>query len=213
MPAGKSVKVGVWECGEYVGCVVFSRGANNHIGSPYGLEQTQVCELTRVALRGHETPVSRAVSLAAKMLKRQSPELRLLVSYADPKQDHHGGIYQAMNWVYTGSSVAQREALRNDGSVLHKRSAHSQFGTVKGLPKSDILWKHKYILPLDPAMRAQIAPLAKPYPKRVRSADSGTAGDQPDSGGATPTRTLLEDATGGAPELVDTMGIDNAAPE
>jgi hypothetical protein len=50
--------------------------------------------------------------------------------------------------------------------------------------------KHRYLMPLDDAMREQIEPLRQPYPKRVRSADSGTSGDQPEGGGATPTRTL-----------------------
>ena len=83
MVAGKSSKVGVWEDGKFIGCVVFSRGANNHLGSPYGLEQTDLCELTRVALTRHVAPVSRIVSIAVRMLRKQSPGLRLIVSFAD----------------------------------------------------------------------------------------------------------------------------------
>ncbi|WP_239873981.1 hypothetical protein [Yersinia enterocolitica] len=53
VPVGKLVKVGAWEDGKFIGVVIFSRGANNHIGQPYSLQQDQVCELTRVALRQH----------------------------------------------------------------------------------------------------------------------------------------------------------------
>lgn len=84
MPAGKAAIVGVWEFGKFIGCVIFSRGANNHIGNPYGLNQTEVCELTRVALTEHVAPVSRIVGISVRMLKKQSPGLRLIVSYADP---------------------------------------------------------------------------------------------------------------------------------
>ena len=37
--------------------------------------------------------------------------------------------------------------------------------------------KHKYLMPLDTNMSAKIAPLAKPYPKRVKQAMTG---DQPE---------------------------------
>jgi hypothetical protein len=46
---------------------------------------------------------------------------------------------------------------------------------------------------LDTAMREQIAPLAKPYPKRAASIDSDAAGLQPADGGATPTAALQQD--------------------
>ena len=87
MPAGKTVKWGVWEDKEFIGAVIFSFGANNHIGSPYGLTQIEVCELVRIALREHETPVSRIAGKAIDCQRKQSPGLRLLVSYADPSRD------------------------------------------------------------------------------------------------------------------------------
>lgn len=166
MPAGKTVKWGVWENESFIGAVVFSFGANNHIGSPYGLAQIEVCELVRIALRGHITPTSRIVTAAMNCQRRQSPGLRLMVSYADPEQGHIGAIYQAMNWLYVGHSQPQRETLRPDGRIMHKRTAHSLYGTIRGLERSRVLWKYKYLYPLDRAMRRQIAPLAQPYPKK-----------------------------------------------
>jgi hypothetical protein len=55
--------------------------------------------------------------------------------------------------------------------------------------------KYRYLYPLDSAMREQIAPLAKPYPKRdscAASKDSVVPGHQPGEGGATPTAALQE---------------------
>lgn len=174
-PAGKLVTMGVYEHGQFVGAVVFGRGANNNIGSRYGLEQTEVCELVRIALREHETPVSRVVAVALRLLRRQSPGLRLIVSYADPDQGHHGGIYQASGWLYVGRSQAQRELVVN-GEDMHKRSAGSRWGTASparlrartGLmvDYGPVRWKHTYLMPLDAGMRAQIAQLVRPYPKR-----------------------------------------------
>jgi hypothetical protein len=186
LPAGKIVKVGVWENGKFIGVVLFSRGANNNLGSPYQLDQTQVCELTRIAMTRHKTAVSRVMSIAMRFLQKNSPGLRLIVSYADPLQGHHGGVYQAAGWVYTGALQAQCEVMYN-GKVMHKRTANALFGTIKGMEKSPVMWKHKYLMPLDSAMRDKIAALAKPYPKRVKKQDSETPSEL---GGAVPTDAL-----------------------
>lgn len=73
VPAGKIVKFGAWEDGRFIGAVLYSLGANNNIGKPYGLKQTEICELTRVALTAHASPVSQIVSATLRMLKEQSP--------------------------------------------------------------------------------------------------------------------------------------------
>jgi hypothetical protein len=189
MPAGKLVKIGAWENGKFIGVVIFGRGANNNIGKPYGLSQIEACELVRIALRDHRTPVSRIAAIAIRFLKSNSPGLKLIISYADPEQGHHGGIYQAGNWFYCGRSQAQ-QAVIHKGQVMHKRTAAALFGTIKGLEKSAITWKHKYLMPLDPQTRKRILPLARPYPKRADSMAAHASGSQPEDGGSTPTSAL-----------------------
>lgn len=88
VPAGKLVKIGAWEDGKFIGAVLFGRGANKSIGSPYGLSQTECCELVRVALTKHVSFVSEILSKAIKLLRQASPGLRLIVSYADIEQNH-----------------------------------------------------------------------------------------------------------------------------
>lgn len=188
IPVGKLVKVGAWEDDRFIGVVLFAYGANNNIGSPYGLVQTECCELVRVALRDHMTPVSKILSIAIKHLKKQSPGIRLIVSYADSGQGHHGGIYQATNWVYHGYFSGESSVVVN-GRLMHRRQAYSLYGTTRptgsiNIPASG---KHKYLFPMDEAMKKQIAPLAKPYPKRGKEQD---AGHPPALGGAIPTPAL-----------------------
>ena len=177
MPAGKLVRFGVWESGEFVGVVLFGRGAAIHIGSPYELDQTEVCELVRVAMRGHAVSVSRVVALSLRQLKREQPGLRLVVSFADSGEGHHGGIYQAGNWIYSGDTLAS--AYRLNGEIVHPKTCHSRWGkggqSIPWLrenidPQAERIMnppKHKYLYPLDKKMRRQIEPLAKPYPKRA----------------------------------------------
>jgi len=176
MPKSKIVHIGVWEDGQFVGAVLFNVSANNNIGKPYGLKMTEVCELVRVALSDHKSQVSQVVTRAMKMLKQQSPGLRLVVSFADPEHSHVGSIYQAMNWLYAGMTMPADEWIVN-GKRWHGRAfraskpAHlTTAQAAKALdPTSKRIMgssKHRYLYPLDRAMRKQIAPLAKPYPKR-----------------------------------------------
>lgn len=206
MPTPPIIKIGVWEDGEYIGVVLFSRGANNNLMRPYGLECTEGCELTRVALANHKAPVSRIVAFAIKMLKRQSPGIRLIVSFADPNQGHIGGIYQAGNWIYSGMANSTPKYKTPDGKILHNRQVSKtgvkpQYGEMRRVPKIEDcevipqLNKHRYLYPLDDAMRKQIEPLRKPYPKRElcgRGEIDNASQSNEKSGGASPTRPLIQ---------------------
>ena len=184
----------------FVGVVIFSRGASSNLLNPYGLKQTQGCELTRVALRSHQTPVSKILSFAIKFLKNRSKNLRIIVSFADPHYGHHGGIYQAGNWIYVGDTVIGKEYWLN-GRRLHSRQVSEKGWNIQqGVKRKTIrpsecvvrrtAGKHKYIMPLDSEMRVKVLPLAKPYPKRVGGVDSDTPAIHAGEGGASPTSTL-----------------------
>jgi len=174
LPVGKLVKVGAWESGKFIGVVLFGRGANKGLGAPFGLEQDQVCELVRIALTTHKSSVSRIMSIAFRFMKRENSKMRLVVSFADTEQGHHGGIYQATNWVYNGLTASADEYLYN-GKRWHGRAFRKSHGSHlnyldKGLKIVRGAQKHRYLMPLDKEMAEQIKPLAKPYPKREKQA-------------------------------------------
>ena len=194
MPVGKTVKVGAWEDGKFIGAVIFAYGANNNIGKPFRLEQTECCELVRVALRNHSTPVSRIVAISIRFLRTKCQGLRLIVSYADTAQGHHGGIYQAGNWIFCGTSKGAAQYILN-GRVVHSMQIQTfiRAGKIKSRKGMQVVKagdKHKYLMPLDNEMKKQILPLAKPYPKRAQSIGGDAAGFQPEEGGSTPTCAL-----------------------
>ena len=174
VPASRTAKIGVWENGKFIGCVIFGIGSGSATnGVAYGLSKhCDIAELTRVALTSHKTPVSRIIAIALKMLRVQSPNLRMLVSYADPAQGHHGGIYQAGGWIYTGEEKRKQREFLIDGEWLHSRTASGKVKTIKSLPFRTLPKKHRYFMPLDAEMKAKIEPLRKPYPKRAGSVDS-----------------------------------------
>lgn len=185
MPTPPVVRIGVWEDGAFIGCVLFSRGANRHLGAAYGLAQSEVAELSRIALRAHEAPVSRIVAIAVRMLRQHCPGLRLMVSFADPAQGHHGGIYAAMGWTYLGATSPSRAFIDFRGRRWHPRMVATTgvkkvYGERRRVVRAcdcvvePLPGKHRYAFPLDAEMRARLAPLARPYPKRERSVESGT---------------------------------------
>jgi len=190
----RNVYIGVWEQDVFAGVVVFGMGSGNAtLGTRYSLPaHGAMAELTRIALRpGHATPVSRVIAIALKLLRKQSPGLRLLTSMADLAQGHHGGIYQAAGWLYTGQTEPDVEYFYR-GAWRHHRTVTST-ASARGLPSRPCLPKHRYLMPLDDAMRKQIEPLRQPYPKRTPT--SGVPVQQ-GTGGASPTRSL-QNATGG----------------
>ena len=183
VPAGKTVKIGAWEQGKYIGALIFSRGSNKALHKQVGANVDEVSELARVALTGHNAPVSRILALSLRFLSLSCPRLRCLVSFADTGQGHHGGIYQATGWIYTGFGTADARSrpYKRRGVVAHWRTVAGEL-SAKRLPSTiaaaeSVGWvpqaqvpKHRYLMPLDAEMRAQIAPLAKPYPKRAKQA-------------------------------------------
>lgn len=196
MPAGKLVKIGVWENGQFIGAVIFGLGATPNLSKTYDLSMTQCCELCRVALTTHKTPVTRIIAIALKFLKRQSPGIRLIVSFADTEQGHHGGIYQGGGWIFSGSVKLDSWLIK--GNRIHPRSVVMKYGsqsmaTVKKIdPNAKKIWgiKHRYLMALDADMKLQIERLKKPYPKRACSVESGTSSFQEERGGESPTHAL-----------------------
>jgi hypothetical protein len=181
LPCSKTARLGVWENDKFIGAVVFAWGANRHLAGEYKLKMTECAELCRIALDKHTTPVSRIISIAVKMLKREMLGIRLLVSYADLNQGHKGKIYQASNWFFVGETGNEAGIMLN-GKLTHRRTINSKYGT------SDIDWlrshldpcarryegkpKFKYLLPLDDEIAERIQPLSKPYPNAPQAKES-----------------------------------------
>jgi hypothetical protein len=186
IPVGKLVKVGAWENNKFIGVVLFARGATPNLGNPYNLGQDECVELVRIALTKHQTPVSKIAAIAIKFLKKSNPKIKLIVSFADQSQNHHGGIYQAGNWIYAGQSGSAKFYMIKN-KLTHPRSLGS-LGLIQNLSGAqkldqnayvvDVPGKYRYLMPLDSEMRDRIIPLAKPYPKRVKQAMTENPSEQ-----------------------------------
>lgn len=170
--------------GEWCGVILYAVGATQNAGKPYGLLTGGVLELVRVALNGKQEQTSQAVALSLKQLKKDVPQCRLVISYADCDQSHLGTIYQATNWIFVGTMM---ENSHDSSWILNGKRTHGRTisdwikrrGGLKGLTREQWLQKYidphavayitqgkrKYLMPMDKAMRKQVEPLRKPYPK------------------------------------------------
>lgn len=176
MPTPPCACYGAWEDDRFIGAVVFSPGASQHMPRQFRLPPRAVTELTRVALRDHISPVSQIVTQAVDLLRLDSSGLQLLVSFADPAQGHHGGIYQAMNWLYIGQSAPSvnyrdpRTGTLYHARVVTKDGWTRQYGARKrghrmsDLVKVEMPGKHRYVLPLNRRIRRQLLKQSQPYP-------------------------------------------------
>lgn len=190
MPDPKSVKIGVWEDRKFIGVVMFTRGVSGtNISKTLNIKPEEICELSRVALNYHKTPVTRIISIGLMMLKKNFPGIKIVVSYADENHGHIGAIYQAGNWIYNGKSAAVSLFQDKAGNYIHDRACSStgykrQFGKMTRVPnRKDLIKipqvpKWRYLMPLDDEMRRRIEPLRKPYPKRPKQAMESNQGSQ-----------------------------------
>lgn len=176
MPAGKTVKIGVWEDGRFIGAVIYALGANANIAKLFG----KTCELARIALSEHKTEVTRIVAISMKLLIKKCPELEAIVSYADLDR-HEGTIYKAGNWEYLGKTNESFTVIH--GKKIHGRSVFSKYGT------RSIKWLKENV----DSKAYKIQTKGKKrfvYFLRGPSKDSVANGDQPLEGGASPTGSL-----------------------
>lgn len=174
LPASPTACIGVWEYGDFIGTVTYSKGSNNNLASMFDLEPTQVCELTRIALDEHEHQVTQIMSISRRLLTEQYERLKIAVSYADPHQGHEGTIYQADNWYYLGRTEPSRRLII-DGENIHARSAYQKYGT-SSVPKLKARLgedrvesakregKLRYAYPLDGSLDGKLKGMSEPYP-------------------------------------------------
>jgi hypothetical protein len=209
LPQPPIVRIGAWEDGVFIGCILFARGAASNLLKPYGLSQAEGCELVRVALGVHRTPVSRIMSISIKMLRKLCPGLRLIVSFADPSHGHHGGIYQATGWIFCGQTSPAKMYEDKNGKLWHSRMiSTSGLNTVYGKKRRVLTpgdcrriiqqpGKYRYLYPLDARMREKVSALAKPYPKKKQK--------QEERAGSVGSDTLARQAREGSANLTPAL--------
>lgn len=170
-----------------------------------GTDWNGFLELNRMAFsdRLPRNSESRALAIAFKLIKKHYPHVEWIISFSDGSQCGDGAIYRASGFVLT--QIKENSQIRinpKTGEAMQSMAAFhagesrnfSKWEKIKG-------FQLRYIYFLNPAARQRLTVPVLPFskidemgagmykgkPKRLTEANSG---DQPESGGATPTKAL-----------------------
>lgn len=99
-----------------LGVCAFGTPANNFNNEQSGFKQF---ELVRLVV--NEGLKRNVLSYFVSQCLKQLPKPMSVISYADVGKNHHGYIYQATNWVYTGKGGGTDFYLSSDNREIHSR--------------------------------------------------------------------------------------------
>ena len=115
------------------GVASFGQGIDKRktIGFVEGTGWNDYLELNRLAFdpilpRNSE---SRALAVIIRILRKQAPHVRWLLSYADATQCGDGAIYRAAGFLLTGIKKNNSLARMPDGKIYHKLLFSASFGS------------------------------------------------------------------------------------
>lgn len=128
-----------------IGICKFSTQGRQGTASSLGIDKSELLELDRFCI--HEDAHiqnlgSYLMSRYIKAIKVEFPELKALVSFADPAHGHDGTLYKASNWKFIGkTSPSYHYISPNDGKIIKKKSFYNHIkkhGLNEGMSESRI---------------------------------------------------------------------------
>lgn len=172
---GASLILGIYEKGtdlhsffdivsdRLVGCIIYGSPVARHGVKSISsiLEFDVVWELKRLWVEdGLGSNIeSYSISQSIKYIKKNHPNIKVLISYADPAENHIGLVYRATNWLYQGNEVSHSGTMyqyrfANNGQWLSPRAMNNKIGVcglgdvLKIYPEIEykpIERKHRYL--------------------------------------------------------------------
>ena len=107
----------------------------------FNKNKIRTLELNRLVLNSN-TPKNTASYFIMQAI-RKLPTPMALVSYADANHNHHGYVYQATNWLYTGTSAKKHLYTFEDGTTFDIKRGIDKKGKIVGV--KELLPTHRYI--------------------------------------------------------------------
>ena len=132
---GTKVSLGVFVDDQLLGVLQLGKGVHPSATAKHvqGTEMHQYLELNRMWLSDllpHNSE-SKAIGLMFKWIKKNMPEIKWLISFADGIEGNCGTIYQASNWIYTGFNKSGGMYVTEDGRKMHIHKASHNLENCK----------------------------------------------------------------------------------
>lgn len=116
---------GLYDKENLIGVLMFATPCSENVcSSIYGEEyKRSVIELHRLHILDitPKNTESWFISRALKLLKQDRPDIKAVISFADPTEGHAGTIYKATNAYYIGKSSPARFYRDAEGRLRHPR--------------------------------------------------------------------------------------------
>lgn len=135
-----SYAFGLFIEGKLNGVLTIGKPASNALcegvlGKEY---KEKVYELNRLVIN-ENLPKNTLSFFVGKALKMLKDEDLILISYADEAMNHHGYIYQATNWIYTGKTKDRTDKYTPNGK--HSRHYTDEYKHLRKYRSS----KYRYV--------------------------------------------------------------------
>ena len=128
----------------------------------------RVIELNRLCV--NEGLPKNTLSYFVSQCLNKLPSGKIIVSYADTSMNHHGYIYQATNWIYTGLTLARIERYDTSNPNKHHKNVVKSGQDYNDFAVRQRPQKHRYVYFTGSKtnkkhLRSSLNYKVKPYPK------------------------------------------------
>ena len=159
-----SYAFGLFDGDDMAGALTIGKPASNNlcVGLAGPKYSPRVYELNRLVARDGLPENSMSFFVGAVLRELKNTDL-ILVSYADTGMGHHGYVYQATNWWYTGATKARTDKYVPGNK--HSRHYTNEYNHLRKVRTS----KHRYVFVPNKKLRRVVMADLKypilPYPK------------------------------------------------
>lgn len=159
-----SYAFGLFDGDDMAGALTIGKPASNSlcVGLAGPEHSPRVYELNRLVARDGLPENSMSFFVGAVLRELKNTDL-ILVSYADAGMGHHGYVYQATNWWYTGATKARTDKYVPGNK--HSRHYTNEYNHLRKVRTS----KHRYVFVPNKRIRRVVMADLKypilPYPK------------------------------------------------
>ena len=173
-----SVNLGIFWNGMLCGVAQFGSGINPKGSARWvdGSTHHQFLEFNRMWLSdiAPHNSESKAIGLIFKWFRKNRPDIKWLLSFADGASGKVGTIYQATNWIYTGYDRQGGVWVTSDGTRItqrsmimkHKSTKRDHLESIYGTPLYRVRGgQFRYIYFLDKKWRKRLTVEPREYPK------------------------------------------------
>lgn len=166
---------GLFYNGELIGALVFAVSCSENVRASILGKGTEggVTELHRLHILDGtpKNTESWFIARCIKSLKTDMPEIKVVISFADPMEGHVGMIYQATNALYYGTSGNTTFYIDRDGRLRHPRQSGKNItladATKMGWTPTKRRGKYRYLWILDSNIRKEeLNVVFEKYPKQ-----------------------------------------------